>query len=90
MSRFFNLLSRFLLATCPNTFYNFSIVSRLECFEIEIVVFFPCQMKEWLSPYINRNRTNKTERKTKINMGRLREKWPERNGSEELETEGAT
>ena len=32
---------------------------------------------------------NKTERKAKIKMGRRHEKWPEKNGSEELETEGA-
>jgi hypothetical protein len=32
---------------------------------------------------------NKTERKAKIKMGRRREKWPEKDGSEELETEGA-
>ena len=32
---------------------------------------------------------NNTERKAKIKMGRRREKWPEKNGSEELETEGA-
>ena len=32
---------------------------------------------------------NKTERKAKIKMGRQRGKWPEKNGSEELETEGA-
>ena len=32
---------------------------------------------------------NKTERKAKIKMGRRREKWPEKNGSEELETEDA-
>jgi len=38
---FFNIVSRFLLATCPNTFYNFNIVSRLDRFEIDIVVSFP-------------------------------------------------
>ena len=32
---------------------------------------------------------NKTERKAKIKMGRRREKWAEKDGSEELETEGA-
>ena len=32
---------------------------------------------------------NKTERKAEIEMGRLHKKWPEKNGSEELETEGA-
>jgi hypothetical protein len=32
---------------------------------------------------------NKTERKAKIKMGRRRKKWPEQDGSEELETEGA-
>jgi hypothetical protein len=31
---------------------------------------------------------NKTERKAKIKMGRRREKLPEKDGSEELETEG--
>jgi hypothetical protein len=31
---------------------------------------------------------NKTERKAKIKMRRRREKWPEKDGSEELETEG--
>jgi hypothetical protein len=33
---------------------------------------------------------NKTERKAKIKMGRGREKLPEKDGSEELETEGAS
>jgi hypothetical protein len=32
---------------------------------------------------------SKTERKAKIKMGRRREKCPEKDGSEELETEGA-
>jgi hypothetical protein len=32
---------------------------------------------------------NKTERKAKIKMRRWREKWPEKDGSEELEAEGA-
>jgi hypothetical protein len=32
---------------------------------------------------------NKTERKAKIKMGRRRKKWPEKDVSEELETEGA-
>jgi hypothetical protein len=32
---------------------------------------------------------NKTERKAKIKMGRRREKWPEKDGNEKLETEGA-
>jgi hypothetical protein len=31
---------------------------------------------------------NKTERKAKIKKGRRREKWPKKDGSEELETEG--
>ena len=32
---------------------------------------------------------NKTERKAKIKVGRRCKKWPEKNGSEKLETEGA-
>jgi hypothetical protein len=32
---------------------------------------------------------NKTERKARIKMGRRREKLPEKDGSEELEREGA-
>ena len=32
---------------------------------------------------------NKTEKKAKIEMGRWREKWSEKGGSEELETESA-
>jgi hypothetical protein len=32
---------------------------------------------------------NKTKRKAKIKMGRRREKLPEKDGSEEMETEGA-
>jgi hypothetical protein len=35
------------------------------------------------------NIRTKTERKAKIKMGRRREKWPEKGGREELETEGA-
>jgi hypothetical protein len=40
-------------------------------------------------PKVTHHSRNKTERKAKIKMGRRREKLPEKDESEELETVGA-